>query len=155
MIFLGYIISAQGIRVYQSNIDAIKSWPVPTSMYDVRSFDGLASFYRRFTRRFSFLATPITEVLKGTKFVWTPQDQKSFEELKDNLTHVTVLALPCFDKVFEVECDASRVGIGVVLIQEERPLTYFSEKLSDARWRYSTYDKEFFAIIRALEHWTH
>jgi len=93
--------------------------------------------------------------LKGSKFIWTPQAQKSFEELKEKLTHAPVLALLCFDKVFEVECDASGVGIGAVLIQEGRPLTYFSEKLSDERRKYSTYDKEFFAIIRALEHWTH
>ena len=66
-----------------------------------------------------------------------------------------MLALPSFDKVFEVECDASGGGIGAVLTQEGRPLAFFSEKLSDARTKYSTYDKEFFAIIRALEHWTH
>jgi len=103
---------------------------------------------------FSTLAAPMTEVLKGAKFVWTPQAQKSFEELKDNLTHALVLALPCFDKVFEVTCDAFGVGIDAVLIQGRRPLAYFGEKLSDARRRYSTYDKEFFAINRALGHWT-
>jgi len=97
----------------------------------------------------------MTEVLKGTQFKWTPQAQQSFEELIEALSHAPVLALPSFDKVFEDECDASGVGIGVVLTQEGRPLAFFSEKLSDARRKYSTYDKEFFAIIRALEHWTH
>ena len=155
VVFLGYIVSVKGIQVDPSKVEAIKSWPTPSLMHDVRSFRGLASFYRRFIRNFSSIAAPMTEVLKGTKFVWTSQAQKSFEELKEKLTQELVLTLPSFDKVFEVECDASGVGIGAVLSQEGKPIAYFSEKLSDSRRRYSTYDKEFFAIIRALEHWTH
>ena len=101
---------------------------------------------------FSSLAASMTEVTKGTKFMRTPQAQKSFEELKDKLTHAPILVFPSFDKVFEVECDASRVGIGTALIQEGRPLAYFIKKLNDKRQRYLTYDKEFFSMIRALEH---
>jgi len=85
----------------------------------------------------------------------TPQAQKSFEELKDKLTYASVLSVLCFAKEFEVECDAFEVGIGVILIQEGKPLASFSENLSDSRRKYSTNDKEFFAIIQALEHWTH
>ena len=85
------------------------------------------------------------------------QRHKHFYEIDEPsvLTQALVLTIPCFEKVFKMECDAFGVGIGAVLTQEGKPIAYFREKLSDSRGRYSTYDKEFFAIIRALEHWTH
>jgi len=97
----------------------------------------------------------MTEVLKGISFRWTSKEQTTFEELKAKLTQAPVLALPCFDKVFKVECDASGVSIGSVLTQEGKRLAFFSEKLSDSRRKYSTSDKEFYAMVRCLEHWSH
>ena len=153
--FLGYIVTSHGIMVDESKIEAIRTWPTPKSIHDVRSFHGLASFYRRFIRDFSTIMAPMTEVIKGTTFKWNPKAQEAFDQVKSKLTQAPVLALPCFDKVFEVECDASGVGIGGVLTQEGRPLAFFSEKLCDSRRKYSTYDKEFYAIVRSLEHWSH
>jgi len=79
VVFLGYIVSAKGIQVDPSKVEAIKSWLTPSSVHDVRSFHGLASFYRKFIYKFSSIAASITEVLKGTEFEWTSQAQKSFE----------------------------------------------------------------------------
>ncbi|PKU61410.1 hypothetical protein MA16_Dca028333 [Dendrobium catenatum] len=97
----------------------------------------------------------MTEILRANQFEWNPAAQTSFEELKQRLSSAPTLNLPDFDQAFEVECDASNVGIGAVLTQGGHPIAYFSEKLSDARRKYSTYDKEFYAIVRALQHWSH
>jgi len=95
----------------------------------------------------------MTEVIKGKSFTWTPKAQSAFEEVKKRLTQGPVLTLPCFEKVFDIEYDASRVGIGGVLTQEGKPLAFFNEKLCDSRRKYSTYDTDFYAIMRCLQHW--
>jgi hypothetical protein len=75
--------------------------------------------------------------------------------LKDKLTHAPLLQLPDFNKVLELECDASSIGLGAILLQEGKPVAYFSEKLSGASLRYCTYDKEFYALVRTLQTWQH
>ncbi|KAA3449090.1 gag-pol polyprotein [Gossypium australe] len=141
-----------GIEVDSSKIDAIREWPTPTTVTQIRSFLGLAGFYRRFVRDFSSIAAPLHELTKkGVPFAWSDSQEVAFNTLKDKLTHAPLLQLPDFGKIFELECDASGIGLGAVLLQEGKPVAYFSEKLSGASLRYSTYDKELYALVRTLQ----
>ena len=109
----------------------------------MRSFLGLAGFYRHFVRDFSTIAAPLNELTKkDVPFVWGTAQEEAFTVLKDKLTHAPLLQLPNFNKTFEIEYDASGIGLGGVLLQDGKPVAYFSEKLSGPSLNYSTYDKE-------------
>ena len=108
---------------------------------------GWRPFYRRCIRNLSTLVAPITKCLKGGKFSWNAEAQTSFDNITEKLIVAPILALPNFASEFQVECDASGIEIGAVLNKEGKPMAYFSEKLNDARRKYSTYDKELYALF--------
>ena len=105
---------------------------------------------------FSTIAAPLTQIIKkSVTFKWGEEQDKAFQTFKEMLSSAPLLYLRDFSKTFEIECDASGIGIGDVLMQENRPIAYFSEKLNGAALNYSTYDKELYALVRALETWQH
>jgi hypothetical protein len=129
--FLGYVVTPQGIEVDEVKIEAIKSWPIPATLTQLQSFLGLVRFYRRFVRDFSTIAAPLNDLTKkGVWFYWGATQDQAFHTLIDKLTHAPLLQLLNFGKTFELECDASGIGIGGILLQEGKPVAYFSEKLS-------------------------
>jgi hypothetical protein len=124
--FLGYVVTPQGIEVDSSKMASIQEWPTPTTVTQIRSFLRLVGFYRRFVRDFSSIAAPLHELTKRyAPFAWSDSQEVAFHTLKDKLTHAPLLQLPDFNKVFELECDASGIGLGAILLQEGKPVAYF------------------------------
>ncbi|KAA3466562.1 DNA/RNA polymerases superfamily protein [Gossypium australe] len=115
--FLGHVVSAEGIRVDPRKIEAVLDWKPPRSVAEIRSFLGLAGYYRRFVKGFSSVAAPLTKLLwKGVLFVWSDKQQESFEKLKRILTEAPVLIQPKKRKEFVIYCDALHTGLGCVLM---------------------------------------
>jgi hypothetical protein len=141
VVFLGFVVTAEGIQVDENKIRAIKDWPVPKNVSQVRSFHGLAGFYQRFVKDFSIIAAPVNNLTKkDVPFLWGDEQERAFQELKRKLCEAPLLQLPDFGKSFEIECDACGIRIGGVLLQEGKPIAYFSEKLNGPQLNYSVYD---------------
>ncbi|GJY80363.1 putative nucleotidyltransferase, ribonuclease H [Tanacetum coccineum] len=154
--FLGHIVSSEGITMDPAKVEAITKWPRPTSVTEVRSFLGLAGYYRRFVDGFSRLALPLTKLMrKGEKFVWNDEREKSFEELKQRLVSAPILTLPSGSGGFQIYSDASKKGLGCVLMQHGKVIAYASRQLKPYEVNYPTHDLELAAVVFALKIWRH
>jgi hypothetical protein len=152
--YLGHVISHQGVATDPAKIDVVTSWPIPTNCKELRGFLGLAWYYRKFVRHLGILAKPLTTLLKKhILFIWTSEHNQAFQALKSALSSVPVLALPNFTIPFALETDASGTGIGAVLTQEGHPLAFVSRALGVKNQGLSTYEKEYLAIILAVDQW--
>ncbi|WVZ69502.1 hypothetical protein U9M48_018276 [Paspalum notatum var. saurae] len=152
--YLGHVISQDGVSTNPAKIEAIISWPSPSSVKELRSFLGLAGYYRRFVRHFGVFSRPLTALLKKhALFIWTTEHDASFAALKQALCKAPVLALPDFIQPFLLETDASGSGVGAVLMQGGHPLAYVSKALGPKSQGLSTYEKEYLAILMAVQHW--
>jgi hypothetical protein len=154
---LGFFISTNELKMDLEKIKVIKNWPSPKSVFEVQRFHGLASFYRKFIQNFNGISTPMMDTVKKRhkSFHWIEEAEKSFNLLKKKITKQPILVLLDFSKTFQVRCDVSGFEIGVVLSQYDRLVAYFSEKMNEAKIKYSTYDKEFYAVIQVLKKWRH
>ncbi|RVW20291.1 Retrovirus-related Pol polyprotein from transposon 17.6 [Vitis vinifera] len=154
--FLGHVVSNDGISVDPGKVDAVANWRRPSTVTEIRSFLGLAGYYRRFIEGFSKIALPLTKLTqKGVKFEWSDDCECSFQELKNRLVSAPILTIPSGSGGFVVYSDASHQGLGCVLMQHGRVVAYASRQLKPYERNYPTHDLELAAVVFALKIWRH
>ncbi|KAD7116758.1 hypothetical protein E3N88_04026 [Mikania micrantha] len=154
--FLGHVINKDGIHVDPAKIEAIKNWTTPSTPTEIRSFLGLAGYYRRFIANFSKIAFPLTTLTqKSQAFIWGQKQEDAFQLLKQKLCNSPILSLPEGSDDFIVYCDASNLGLGCVLMQRDKVIAYASRQLKVHEKNYTTHDLELGAVVFALKIWRH
>ncbi|XP_042035152.1 uncharacterized protein LOC121781486 [Salvia splendens] len=151
--YLGHLIGDGSLKADPNKISVMTAWPKPKNVKQLRRFLGLTGYYRRFITGYAVITSPLTDLLKKDAFVWTPAADSSFLDLKGAMTTAPVLRLPDFEKTFCVETDASNTGICAVLLQDNHPIAFFSRKLGPRHRVASTYHKELYAIVEAVQKW--
>ncbi len=155
--FLGHRITQEGLKMDNHKVTTIFDWEPLKSVLALRSFLGLASYYRKFIKNFAKIVGPLTNLLKkfAGSYEWDGTCDEAFETLKGILVKALVLKLPDFDKDFEIHSDASDFSIGGVLVQDGRPVAFESKKLNETERRWPTHEKEMWVVIHCLKTWGH
>jgi transposase InsO family protein len=156
--FLGHIVSDGGVQVDPDKVKVLREWPVPRSVSALRSFLGLATYFKRFVRGFSTMAAPLHHLTSDAARdypwdAWRPPELQAFDAIKQALISPPVLAVPDFRRPFVIMSDASDLGCGAVLLQGGRPVAYTSRKFTPAEINYHTSEKELMGLIHALQEW--
>ena len=152
--YLGYIITREGIKPNPKKIDAIQKMTRPTTVTEVRRLIGMVQYYRDLWQRRSHILQPFTELSggkKNAKIEWTPELDKSFQDIKQMVCKDAMLAYPDWTKPFDIHTDASDYQLGAVISQEGRPIAYFSRKLNSAQLNYTTTEKELLSIVECVK----
>nr|GFA38353.1 putative reverse transcriptase domain-containing protein [Tanacetum cinerariifolium] len=154
--FLSHVIDSRGIHVDPAKIESIKDWASPKTPMEIRQFLGLAGYYRRFIGGFLKIAKSMTKLTqKGIKFDWGEKEENTFQLIKQKLCSASILALPEGSEDFVVYYDASHKGLGVVLMQREKVISYASRQLKIHEKNYTTHDLELGSVVFALKIWMH
>lgn len=151
--YLGHVVSAQGVAADPQKVSAMTKWPTPKDIKRLRVF--LEGTTRRFVKGYGLMARPLTDLLKKDEFQWSVEAECAFKELKHAMTTLPVLTMLDFSKTFVLETDASNKGVGAVLMQDVKPISYFSQKLSTRAQQKSSYDRELVAIVLVIQKWRH
>jgi hypothetical protein len=149
---LGYVISHNGVATDPSKTKVMMKWPIPSSITKVRGFLGLTGYYSKFIRSYGIIAKPLTTLLKK-KNSWPNDADAAFNSLKQAMCSAPVLTLPNFSEPFEIETDACEKGVGAVLSQNGHLVAFFSKALGISNQKLSTYEKEFLAVLMAIDKW--
>ena len=148
--------SASGVLVDPEKVEVVMTWERSKSVFEIRSFLGLAEYYRRFIGDFSRITAPMTRLTrKEVKFEWDDRCEEAFQELKRRLTSAPILIVPDRGQGYIVYCDASRAGLGCVLMQSGRVVAYGSRQLKNHEQNYPTHDMELAAVVLTLKIWCH
>ena len=156
--YLGHLVTPSGLKPNNRNLDAVRHFPTPTNLRQLRQFFGLTSHYHRFVMGYAKIAHPLYLLTKkGAVFQWTADCEVAFESLRSRLLTTPVLAYPDFDKDFTLETDASKQGLGAILSQYQgdkklHPVTYASHSVSTAESNYAITNLETLAVVWAITH---
>ncbi|KAH9263490.1 hypothetical protein BASA83_013126 [Batrachochytrium salamandrivorans] len=159
--YLGYIISSSGVSMDPSKIKAVQEWPAPRKVRDLQVFLGFTNFYRALVHDYSNMTCHMTKLFKkDTLFIWGPEQQTSFENLKTAFANSTLLLHPDDSRPFILETDASDYAISGILSQYDenevlRPIAFYARQMNSAERNYEIYDKELLAVVESFKHWRH